>query len=115
MLKPRDEAGAPEPDSLGELFHRLVEDGKAYAQAEVNLYKTIGTEKLQAWKTPVILLAVAAFFAHVGALSFAATVFVAFAQIMNPALAGVVTTLLFLVVAAVVGKIGINKLKAPKP
>ena len=40
---------APEPDekSVGELLQRLVEDGKAYAEAEIRYYRTLVRSKLR--------------------------------------------------------------------
>ena len=47
MLKPADDR-LPEPGDerpVGEIVNELIEDGKAYARAEVNLYKTMAATK----------------------------------------------------------------------
>ena len=109
MLKRSDEPYAPEPEGIGDLFHRLVEDGKAYAQAEVNLYKTIGTERAKALKTPAIML-VAAYFLGWGAfLALVATLFVGLDSFMSPVLAGILTVLIVGGLAGVLAMMGIKK------
>ena len=62
MLKPPNE---PEPTPgdtdrpVGELVHELIEDGKAYARAEVGVVKAIATAKANALKLPAILFGIA--------------------------------------------------------
>ena len=59
MLKPTDPAGLPpvpnDERPIGELVHELIENGKAYAKAEVNVVKATATSKVSAVKTPAIL------------------------------------------------------------
>lgn len=115
MLKPRGDERGPETEGLGELFHRLVEDAKVYARAEVELYKTIGSEKARAYRTPVILLVVALFLAHAGALTLVATLFIGLARLMNPVLAGVATTLILFAAGGILAKVAMARLKEPTP
>lgn len=110
MLKRNDPMSA-QPESIGELFGRAKDEAKAWAQSEVALYKTIGVEKANAWKTPVILFVAALFLAHMALLVLIATLFVALAQVMNPALAGVVTFVILLAAAGILAKVGQSKLK----
>jgi hypothetical protein len=109
MLKPSERVG-PQEDGIGDLVHRLVEDGKAYARAEVDLYKTIGTEKVRSLKTPVILLVTAVLLAHAAFLALVATLFVALALVMNDALAGLVTVLILGALAGITGYLGVKRL-----
>ena len=58
MLKPPNEpdTGPGEIDRpVGELVQELIEDGKAYARAELGVVKAIATQKAQAFKLPGIL------------------------------------------------------------
>ena len=51
MLKPPNEPeGAPGDNdrAIGELVHELIEDGKAYARAEVGLVKAMAAAKADA-------------------------------------------------------------------
>lgn len=109
MLKRGDQPLAQEPDGIGDLFHRLAEDGKAYAQAEVNLYKTIGTERAKALQTPAIMLGAAYFLAWGAFLALVATVFVGLAGLMGDFLAGVLTVLIVGGLAGILGYLGAKK------
>lgn len=48
----------PRDESIGDLVRRLVDDGKAYARAEVDLYKRIAKRRAGKAKTGAILLGV---------------------------------------------------------
>ena len=115
MLKRQDPPGSPSgnaggADGLAALFTRAKDETTAWVQAEVALYKTIGTEKANAWKLPVVLLATAAFLAHAALLALIATLFVALALVMNAALAGLVTVLILGTGAALLAKVALGKL-----
>lgn len=101
-----------EPEGVGDLFHRLVEDGKAYAQAEVNYYKTVGTERANALKVPAILGVLAIFFAHAAFLALCATLFVALASLMSDTLAGLLTVLILGGVGGLLGYLAYSKGRA---
>jgi hypothetical protein len=111
MLKPSDPAVA-EPDSLSDLIARARDEGKAWAHAEVALYRTIATEKAKAWQTPLMLFGAALFLGHAALLVLVATLFVALAQVMNPALAGLVSVLVLAGAAGVLVKVALGKIKA---
>jgi len=111
MLK-RTDPPVAEPDSLSDLFGRARDEGKAWAQAEVALYRTIATEKAKAWQAPLILFGAALFLGHAALLVLVATLFVTLAQVMNPALAGVVSVLILAGAAAILVKVALGKIKA---
>lgn len=111
MLK-RTETTMGEPDGLGDLFHRLVEDGKAYAQAEVNYYKTVSTERASALKTPVILGVLGILFVHAAFLALCATLFVGLASLMSDTLAGVLTVLILAAIGGALGYLAYSKARA---
>jgi hypothetical protein len=115
MLMRSDPIAGQEPDGIGDLVHRLVADGKAYAQAEVNLYKTIGTEKAKSLVTPVILLVAAVILAHAAFLALVATLFVGLASLLDSdTLGGLVTVLILAVLAGITGYLGVSKLSGDK-
>ncbi len=109
MLKPRDPA---EPESLSDMFGRAKQDARAWATAEVALYRTIATEKAKAWRVPLIIFGAALFLGHAALLVLVATLFVALAQVMNPAFAGVVSVAILVSVAAILLKLALGKIKA---
>ena len=110
MLKRHDSPIAG-PESLGGLFSRAKEEVRAWVEAELALYKTIGSEKAKAWQAPAMMLAAALFLGHAALLVLVATLFVALAQIMNPALAGLVSVAILAGAAAIFVKVAIAKLK----
>ena len=115
MLMRSDPAAGQEPDGIGDLVHRLVADGKAFAQAEVNLYKTIGTEKAKSLVTPAILLVSAVILAHAAFLALVATLFVGLASLLDSdTLGGLVTVLILAVLAGITGYLGVSKLSGDK-
>ena len=46
----------PRDDSIGDLFGRLIEDGRTYAKAEVDLLKQIARHRVERARTGLILL-----------------------------------------------------------
>jgi hypothetical protein len=116
MLKPSDPAlrpiGPDEERPVGELVHQLVEDGKAYAKAEVNLVKTIASAKAGALAIPAALVAVGLLFVLAGFGVLATGVFFALESAVGPLLAGLLTFVIFAAIGGVLAKLGINKAKA---
>ena len=108
MLK-RTETIKGEPEGIGDVIHRLVEDAKAYGQAEFAYYKTLGTEKASALKTPLVLGLTAILFAHAAFLVLIATIFVGLATLMSDTLAGLVTLVICLVAAGGLGYLAYTK------
>ena len=111
MLKPRDPA-PDEPESLSNLIGRAREDARAWALAEVALYRTIATEKAKVWLFPLMLLSAALFLGHAALLVLVATLFVALAQVMNPALAGLVSVVVLAGAAAILVKVALVKIRS---
>ncbi len=111
MLKRTDPPEAV-ADSLSDLFARARDEGKAWAQAEISLYRTIAIEKATAWQTPLILFGAALFLGHAALLVLVATLFVALAQVMVPALAGLVSALVLVGAAAILVKVALARIKA---
>ena len=104
MLKPAEPAmqpgnGAANDRPVGELVHQLVEQGKAYAQAELGVAKAIAASKAQSFKVPAILLGTAFLLlqAAFGVLGIA--LFLALLPLMGPLFAGVVGFLIFAALA----------------
>lgn len=109
MLKPVD-PGPPERP-VGELVHELIEDGKAYARAEIDLYKTIAAAKGKALALPVGLF-VAAFLVGMAALTaLAVGVVMALTTLIGPLAGGFVGMLIFVAIAGLLGWYGYSRLK----
>lgn len=82
-------AGDPKEESIGDLVGRLIEDGRAYAEAEVELYKAIALHRGVRARRALVSLAIGWFllFAAMTALVIAAMV--SLTQAVGPLLAGV--------------------------
>lgn len=114
MLKPPIE---PEPmpgdidRPVGELVHELIEDGKAYARAEVGLVKAMATAKANAVKLPAILFGVAFLLCLAAITALAVGVVMALATLIGPLAGGIVTFLLFAAVAGGLAWYGVTLLR----
>jgi len=116
MLKPSEPAMQPtgpnEERPVGELVHQLVEDGKAYARAEVNLAKTIATSKGKALALPAALLGTALVFVIAAVSALAVAVVLALAKFIGPLAAGLVALLIFAGIAGVLAWVAIGKIRS---
>jgi hypothetical protein len=98
MLKPAEPPPPPERP-IGELVHELIEEGKGYARAEVNLVKVIASAKARALVLPVALFGVAFILALAAVTALAVGVVIALAKFLGPLLAGLVGLLIFAAIA----------------
>ena len=110
MLKPADPGPKPERP-IGELVHELIEDGKAYARAEVGLVKAIATAKGKALALPAALFATAFILALAAVTALAVGVVMALAKFIGPLAAGFVGMLIFLAIAGGLGWWGVERLR----
>jgi hypothetical protein len=116
MLKRADEPAveAEEERPIGEVVSELVEQGKAYAKAEVDLAKAQALAKAAELKTPAILLFSALLFAQAAVTVLAVAVALGLAPLIGPFGGGLVAVLLAGGVAALLGWLGVQKLQGRK-
>jgi hypothetical protein len=103
MLKPAEPAMRPEPDSerpIGELVSQLVDEGKAYAKAEIGLAKAIATAKVGILKVPAILLGAAFLLVQAAVTVLAVAIFLGLLPAVGPIFAGLLAFLVFAGIAA---------------
>ena len=111
MLKPVDPGTQPQPERpIGELVHELIEEGKAYARAEIGLAKAIATAKGKALALPAALFVVAFILALAAVTALAVGVVVALAKFIGPLAAGFVGMLIFAALAGLCGWVGYQRL-----
>ena len=108
MLKPAEPPLPPERP-IGELVHELLEEGKAYARAEVGLAKVIGAAKAKALAVPAALFGIALFVAMAGLNALAFGVVLALAKFIGPLAAGVAGMLIFAAIAGGLAWYGIER------
>lgn len=113
MLKPADPpmAGPDEERPVGEIVHQLVEDGKAYAQAEIDLAKAIALAKAAAVKIPAILFGAAFLFLQAAFGVLAVAIYLSLVPLVGPFLAGLLAFLIFVGVAGGLAWFGVSKLR----
>ncbi|HEV2595424.1 MAG TPA: phage holin family protein [Sphingomicrobium sp.] len=110
MLKPVD-PGSQEERPVGELVHELIEDGKAYARAEIGLLKAIAAAKGKAIAVPAALLVAALFIGMAAVNALVVGVVIALETYIGPLAAGFVGMLIFAAVAGLLGWAGYAKLR----
>ena len=96
---------------IGDLFGRLVEQGKGYARAEVGLAKAIASAKADAIKLPAILLGAALLFVIAGVVVFCMTIALALATLIGPLAGGLVATLIAFAIAGGLAWFAVSRLK----
>lgn len=99
MLKPVEPNPPPPERPIGELVHELVEEGKAYARAEIDLAKTIAAGKAKSLAVPAGLLAAALFIAMAALNALALGVVLALAGLIGPLAGGIAGLLIFAAIA----------------
>jgi hypothetical protein len=112
MLKPTDAPPGGNERPIGELVSQLVDDGKAYAQAEIDLVKAIAADKAAAARTAAIFLGLALFIAFGAIVALSVGIVLALATLIGPLLGGVVAFVLIGAVAALLGWLGAQKIRA---
>lgn len=113
MLKPAKNE-PPEPGDeqpIGELVHQLIDEGKAYAKAEVDLARAQALAKAAALKVPAILLFSALLFAQAAVTVLAVTIALTLAPMIGPLGGGLVAVLIAGGAAGLLGWLGVQKLK----
>ena len=114
MLKPAEppsRPGAGDERPIGELVSQLVDEGKAYAKAELGLAKAIASAKAGGLKVPAILFGAAVLLAQAAVTVVAVAIFVALAAAMGPILAGLLAFLVFAGAAGALAWFGVEKAK----
>ncbi|MCY7271526.1 MAG: phage holin family protein [Sphingomonas bacterium] len=101
---PKDGLGAgPETDEdeagIGALFGRLIDDGKAYAQAEVDLVRARAEGQAGRAKLPAILGAGAIAFGFAAVIALVLTMVLALASLLGPLGGGLLATVIAIVIA----------------
>ena len=112
MLKPADQQQPGPPERpVGELVHELIEDGKAYARAEIAVVQAIATAKAKAIALPVGLLVTALLVAQAAITVLAVTLLAALSSRLGPVGAGLIAFLVFAGLAGGLAWFAVQKLR----
>jgi hypothetical protein len=88
---------------IGELFGQLIDEGKAYAKAELGLAKASAEAKADAAKKPALLGAAALLFLIAGVVVLCMTMALALATLVGPLAGGLIAALATFAIAAGLG------------
>jgi hypothetical protein len=105
-------AGKAPESSIGDLFGRLAEDGRAFVRAEAELYKTIARRRAERARNGAIALVAAALLANAALLVLLVSLALELALHVGPALGGLIVTAVALAAAFLLLRYGAVKLKA---
>lgn len=111
MLKPVDPEPPPPERPVGELVHELIEEGKAYARAEIGVAKAIATAKSKALALPAAMFGAAFLCALAAVTALAVGVVLALQSFIGPLAAGFVGALIFGAIAGLLGWYGYNRFR----
>ena len=84
---------------IGELFGQLIDEGKAYAQAEIGLAKATAEVKADHYKRPAALLFGALLFGQAAVSVLAVTIALSLATLIGPLAGGLAAVLLTAAIA----------------
>jgi len=84
---------------IGELFSQLIDEGKAYAKAELGLAKATAEAKAEAAKKPILLGAASLVLAFAGVIVLCMTLALALATLVGPLAGGLIATLIIFAIA----------------
>jgi hypothetical protein len=110
MLKPVEPPQPPERP-VGELVSQLIDEGKAYARAEIGLVTAIVTAKGKALAVPAALFGAAFICALAAVTALAVGVVIGLAKFIGPLAAGFIGMLIFAGIAGGLGWYGAERLK----
>jgi hypothetical protein len=88
---------------IGELFGQLIDEGKAYAKAEMGLAKATAEAKADAAKKPALLAGAAMLFLIAGVVVLCMTLALVLATLVGPLAGGLIATLVTFAIAGVLG------------
>ena len=99
-------------ESIGDLVGRLVADGRAYAEAEIALVKSVARHRMKRARKGAILvgIGIALLFSALTALILG--IVLALAQVINPALAGLIVFAALAIIGGLLAKAGGGDLAA---
>jgi len=105
-------ASRPTEPTIGELFGRLADEGKAFARAEANLYRVIAMRRVGLARNGAIALVAALFLVNAALVAFMVGLALQIAKWTGPALGGLILFVLVGIIGFVLVRYGVGKLAA---
>jgi hypothetical protein len=98
--------------SIGELFGRVAQDAKSYAQAEIGLYRTIAAHRAAKARNGAIALVAAVFLLNAALITLLVLLAVALGGLIGPVLGGIVVFLAAAAISCGLIRYGMAKMSA---
>lgn len=105
----------PGEEGVATLVSRLVDDSRTLVSAEVALYKAKAGERVAAYKSAIVLFAIAGVLALAALIALLVGLILSLATLIGPLGATAVVVGVVLVLAGVLGVVGKNKLAPAAP
>ena len=107
-----DRDGGPDEAPIGEVFGRLIDDGKAYAHAEIDLVRARAESQVDRAKLPLILGGAALAFGFASVIALVLTLVLSLASLLGPLGGGLLATLIVVLIAGGLGLAAFKSWKA---
>jgi membrane protein implicated in regulation of membrane protease activity len=104
--------GDPKEESIGALFGRLAEEGRAYAKAEVAVYREVARRRLARARAGLIALLAGALLLVSALTALILGLVLWLAGLIGPLLAGLAVAALLVLIGIVLVRFGVRGLKA---
>ncbi len=104
--------GEPKEESIGALFGRLADDGRAFVRAEIGVYKAIAARRAARARNGLIALALGAVLLITSITALLLGLVLWLATLVGPLLAGVIVAAALILTGFILIRIGISGLKA---
>lgn len=106
------DSGEPREESIGALIGRLAEDGRAFVQAEVGVWKAVAARRAARARGGLIALAIGAVLLICSVTALLLGLVLWLATLIGPLLAGLAVAAFLILAGLVLVRIGISGLKA---
>ena len=106
------QAEDPADATIGDLFHRLVDDGRTYVGAEANVYKEIARYRFGKAKFGSVARVAAIFIVTAGLVAAFVGLVMGIADLVGPVFAGLIVLVLAAVAGGLLARWGAGKLGA---
>lgn len=105
-------AGMKAESSIGELFGRLAEDGRAFVKAEIGLYRTVAVRRAGLARNGVIALVAALFLVNAALIALLVGFAMQLAKWVGPAFGGLIVFVVIGILGFVLVRYGAGKMSA---
>jgi hypothetical protein len=102
----------PQEEGVGDLFSQLMEDGRDYARAEVNLYKQIARYRTKKAGGGIAALVTGGVVALLGAIALWVSFVMGLAPLVGPVLGGIIVGAVSGIIAYILFRYGLAKVQA---